>query len=301
MAENVLFEEFETLYFFHGSSNNWFMSNFHFHSQHEILLVLGGGDTLEVRDRKYDMENGDLFLLGCGEYHRTTGAKNKPYERYVLQFDPECFAEASAALKYNFTALFDNRGTNFIHKIHLSDANLERCMDFFKRMEHGVAGNGAGAYSSVKLKLSIMELLVFVGDIHTLPEIKKTESPRPYENSRVEFGRAATQVDYIGKIKKYIRDNIEKNLYLDIISDKFSMSRYHLSHCFKKETGFTLAQYITKEKIAKAGELLDAGYSVTDVSRMLSYSSDTHFISVFKKNCGITPKRYAKARNSNNI
>ena len=42
------------------------------------------------------------------------------------------------------------------------------------------------------------------------------------------------------------------------------------------------------------------GMSVTDVALQLSYKSDSHFISVFKKNTGITPKQYAKEKNSKN-
>ncbi|MCL1986847.1 MAG: AraC family transcriptional regulator, partial [Firmicutes bacterium] len=57
---------------------------------------------------------------------------------------------------------------------------------------------------------------------------------------------------------------------------------------------FSLAAYITHKKIELAKTLLNGGYSVAEVSLKLSYSSDSHFISVFKKNCGITPKQYTK-------
>jgi len=298
-AENILFEEFDSFYFFHGNSHNWFMKNFHFHTEHEILLVLSGGAKLEVGNREYGMEDGDLFLLNSKECHRTVGAKNKPFERYVLQFDPECFREAAAALGYNFTMFFENRSEDFIHKIHLSHMNLEKYIGLFKKIERITSSENRDKGLSINLKLSIMELLVFTNEIYDFFAAKKQEQHEGSNSPKKEFSRTVTHRELINNIKKYIRDNTEKNLYLDVIAQRFSISKYHLSRYFRKQTGFTLAQYITKEKLAKAIALLESGYSVANIAAKLAYSSDTHFISVFKKNCGITPKQYAKSKNSN--
>ena len=304
--ENILFEEFDSFYFFHGSSHNWVMQNFHFHNQYEILLVLGGGATLEIGNRKYEIDDGDLFLLNSEDYHRTSGAKGKNFERYVLQFDPDCFREASLAFRYNFTMFFENRRQDFIHKVNLSDMNLEKYKGLLEKIERNMSNYsgknvGKGEVASVKLMLSIMELLIFTNDIFIFFAAEKQSGQNSTKVIGKEFGRTITHGVHVGMIKKYIRDNIEKNLYLDIISQSFSISKYYLCRYFKKETGFTLAQYVTNQKVAKAMALLESGYSVMEVANKLSYSSDTHFISVFKKNCGITPKQYAKSKNSNNM
>ena len=103
------------------------------------------------------------------------------------------------------------------------------------------------------------------------------------------------------QIKKYIATHVEEKLDLDEIAGKFYMNRYYLSHYFKKETGFTVLQYVTNQKIIAAKALLKKGTSVTDVALKLSYNSDSHFISVFKKNTGITPKKYAQNKKNNNV
>jgi len=300
-AEKILFEEFDSFYFFHGNSHNWFMKNFHYHNELEILLVLSGGATLEVGNREYGMEDGDLFLLNSKECHRTIGAKNKPFVRYVLQFDPEYFREASSALGYNFTMFFESRSEDFIHKIHLSHMNLEKYIGLFKKIQRITSTENKDKGLSINLKLSIMELLVFTNEIYGFFTAKKQEQHEAENLPRKEFSRTVTHRELIGNIKKYIRDNTEKNLYLDVIAQTFSISKYHLSRYFRKQTGFTLAQYITREKLTKAMVLLESGYSVATIAVRLAYSSDTHFISVFKKNYGITPKQYAKSRNSKNM
>lgn len=91
--------------------------------------------------------------------------------------------------------------------------------------------------------------------------------------------------------------HIDEKLELDDLAETFYVNRYYLSHYFKKETGFTLNQYITNQKIIAAKKMLSSGLSVTEVAMGLSYNSDSHFISTFKKNTGITPGKYAKEKN----
>ena len=89
MKERVFFEEFESLYYFHGSTQNWSMQGFHFHNQYEIILFLSDGALLEIGDRVYRVMKGDLFFINNREYHRTSGAEGQEYNRYVLMFEPE--------------------------------------------------------------------------------------------------------------------------------------------------------------------------------------------------------------------
>jgi len=300
----IFFEEFESLYFFHGSSHNWGMQDFHIHDQHEILLFLSSGSTLEVGSRRYVASAGDLFLLNSKEYHRTAGAAGKPYERYILQFEPELFKETSGAFGYNFAINFENRSDNFIHKIHLSDANLARVEQHFAKIERNITSESKDESTMVRLKLSILELLVTINELYEFL-VKEQGSTENLGNSNiiVEAGRTKnliTQRGLIEQIKQHIKENRESKLGLNDIAQKFYMSPYYLSHYFKRETGFTLAQYITNQKLSMAKSLLKKGYSVAEVALRLSYSSDSHFISVFKRNCGITPKQYVKKENDSN-
>lgn len=66
-----------------------------------------------------------------------------------------------------------------------------------------------------------------------------------------------------------------------------------------KETGFTLTQYVSNQKIIAAKALLKDGHSVTDVALKLSYNSDSHFIEVLNKMTGIMPKKYTQSKKSN--
>lgn len=314
MKERVFFEEFDSLYYYHGSTQNWVMQGFHFHNQYEILLFLNDGATLEVESRIYQVHAGDLFLLNDKEYHRTNGAPGKPHNRYVFMFEPEMLFELSETFGYDFTMFFEKRDDNFIHKLYLSRENLKKMEELFGVLERAINENDNSVTSAVRLKLAILRLLLEINEMYTFfmnGESAGQQADGIHADSgttqEVEFKSPILQRDRIEEIKKYVKQHVEEKLELEDIANQLYMNKFYLSHYFKKETGFTLLQYITNQKMTTAKTLLNQGYSVTEIAMRLSYNSDSHFISVFKKNTGMTPKKYGKdilklhEDNSNNV
>lgn len=296
MKERVFFEEFDSLYYFHGSSDNWSMQGFHFHNQYEIILFLTDGALLEVGNRSYNVKAGDIFLINNKEYHRTTGAEGKVHNRYVLMFDPELIEFAAGTFQYDFSMFFENRPDAFVHRLHLSGERLEQVEKLFGKIEQNI-NSPKSEETSVKLKLSILELITSINGMYRffIEEEHRDVRKKDEKGENQEFKDPILYRERIEQIKKYIGVHVEERLDLDEISRKFYMNRYYLSHYFKKETGFTLTQYVANQKVAAAKLLLKEGHSVTDVSMRLSYNSDSHFIAVFKKLTGITPKKYAQS------
>lgn len=296
-SKRIFFEEFEPFYFFHGSSRNWHMKNFHYHSQYEIWLPLNSGATVEVGNRQYNVSAGDLFLINGKEHHRVRGAENKPHERYVLQFNPDLLKDISNAFDYNFTKLFEADPYEFIYKIHLSEKNLTDVENLLQKIEKIALIGYTDQRNLVKLKLSIMELLLFINEIYEYSQSStEADAVNRYKPSDPNGQIISTDSKKrINDIKEHINTHITEKLDLDDIAKFFYLSKYQLSRYFKEQTGFTVAQYITNQKLAQAKKMLKDGHYVTDVAHKLAYSSDTHFISVFKKHCGITPKQYTKS------
>ncbi len=92
----------------------------------------------------------------------------------------------------------------------------------------------------------------------------------------------------------YIRKNIDKLISIDEVASVAYMSKPTFFRHFKNEIGITPNDFILKEKINKAKLLLkkDFGRSIADIAYSLSFSSASHFIQMFKKITGITPKKY---------
>lgn len=71
------------------------------------------------------------------------------------------------------------------------------------------------------------------------------------------------------------------------------MSKSSFYRHFSEEFDMSPLEYITRERVARARELLaDPENTVTNVSHALGFSSTSHFIDMFKEHEGRTPKQY---------
>jgi two-component system response regulator YesN len=97
----------------------------------------------------------------------------------------------------------------------------------------------------------------------------------------------------VDEIKRYIEKNYMNCICIDTIADELNYSPNYLSYVFKKESGDTIADYITKIKMEKAKEmLLDLRNKIYNISEILGFSNAAYFCSVFKKVTSMTPNEY---------
>lgn len=91
----------------------------------------------------------------------------------------------------------------------------------------------------------------------------------------------------------YIYAHIKERITIEDLAAFTGLSTSYLSRLFKKETGSSISDYIREKKIEKAENLLKyCDYSLIEITNYLSFSSQSHFIQLFKEFTGITPKKY---------
>lgn len=94
-------------------------------------------------------------------------------------------------------------------------------------------------------------------------------------------------MDYIGAHYN------DPNIGIGAIAQHLGLSEGHLSHTFKKETDYTLLNYLTRYRVHKAMELLrDCRVKVYEVAEQVGYRDITHFSATFKKLVGMSPSEY---------
>ena len=85
----------------------------------------------------------------------------------------------------------------------------------------------------------------------------------------------------------------DPGITISAIAQNLGLSEGHLSHTFKKETDYTLLNYLTRYRIQKAMELLrDCRVKVYEVAEQVGYRDITHFSATFKKVTGMSPSEY---------
>jgi AraC family transcriptional regulator len=92
------------------------------------------------------------------------------------------------------------------------------------------------------------------------------------------------------------RVNLKVN-WSTLLAEEFHYDYGYLSSLFSSMEGITLEQYIIRQKIERAKELLFYDeLNLTEIADRLGYSSVAHLSAQFKKITGLTPSEMKKAR-----
>lgn len=91
----------------------------------------------------------------------------------------------------------------------------------------------------------------------------------------------------------YIHSHLHSRIKVEELADFVNLNPSYLSLLFKKETGFTISDYILQKKIQTAKSMLKySDYSYAEIANILAFASQSYFIQVFKKKTGFTPKEF---------
>lgn len=97
----------------------------------------------------------------------------------------------------------------------------------------------------------------------------------------------------VRRIKQHIVENLSNELDMASIADLVQLNPNYVSRLFRKTTGMTITDFVIGERIQKAKELLQLpGVKIYEVAEAVGYFSETHFVRVFKRMTGKTPKQY---------
>ena len=92
---------------------------------------------------------------------------------------------------------------------------------------------------------------------------------------------------------RYIHTHLHQRITVQELSADCSLSRPYLSRLFREEVGVPLTQYILEKKLDAAKRLLESTeQSISAIANTLAFSSESHFISVFRRLNGLTPGEY---------
>lgn len=106
---------------------------------------------------------------------------------------------------------------------------------------------------------------------------------------------AVNEENTVASVKRYIKEHLSENLSREDLADTVYLTSDYLSHLFKKETGYSLTNYIIHERIEKAKVLLSQReLSIRDVAAACGFDNVSYFSRQFRSLTGMTPREYRK-------
>ncbi len=139
---------------------------------------------------------------------------------------------------------------------------------------------GADTSKNIFADLSLKELLIRILQTQNL----QGQSPGAAGNSnssRLHF------------VLQYIHDHLTERIPVDTLSKKAYLSRNIFFRWFREQFGITPLEYITRERLRLARQLLaDEKNSISQVSYQCGFSDVNYFVRTFKRSEGLTPGAY---------
>ncbi|MBS5787685.1 MAG: phosphoenolpyruvate hydrolase family protein [Clostridioides difficile] len=101
--------------------------------------------------------------------------------------------------------------------------------------------------------------------------------------------------DYVEFVKEYVSIHYMEDISFTELAKVVHISRTHLSRLFNNEVGCTFSEYLSRYRINKAIDILKKEkIQLKEVADLVGYKDYAHFSKVFKKQVGISPKKYTK-------
>lgn len=255
-------------------SGNGTPKGMHIHDCYELYYSISGGKQFLIENRLYRIEPGDLFLINQYETHRIDDADWDAHERLILNFDPQ-YVKSLSTPSTDLDACFSCHPAGFQHRISLSPSDQQRFLSCIDRI-----ADAEGYGSDILEKTAITELLVMLNCLSSSNAASVPASdyaPRP-EISEILF---------------YINRNLSAPITIGSLANQFYISPSYLCRIFRSATGITVNRYITARRITLAKKLLHDGYRISEVCERAGFSDYSNFYKSFKKEVGVSPKRYA--------
>ena len=175
--------------------------------------------------------------------------------------------------------------------------------DYYKNFEY-VSATSIALYARAAIEGGVCVQAAYVLQDYFLQKLSKVtylqdyynlnyEAPITFANIVRDSTHTSARDNRINQVKEYIRSNVCSHLTEQSIAKVFNMSTDHLSRLFHKELGVTINQYIRQQRVYAAQDLLKyTDYTISNISVILGFSSQSYFGKTFKYYTGVTPAKY---------
>lgn len=239
----------------------------HYHDFHKIIVFVSGKVTYHIEGKAYQLKPQDILLVSQGAIHKPEIDPSIPYERYIFWIRDDLSSP-------ELNTCFQKANDRSFNLIRLDSVLQEKLKDLLPEIEHSLRDAQFG--DSILSKALFTQFMVYINRIFlkssTAPDQKSYSS-----DSQVE------------QLLKYINRNLSENLSIDHLAERFFFSKYHMMRKFKKETGYTIHNYIISKRLLRARSLIAQGTPVMKAAMQSGFQDYTAFVRAYKKQFGTVP------------
>lgn len=260
--------------------NNKFCENDSMYS-----LVLLSADALTITlsgyrcylDGKYIicLNSSDKLAIHSGHFEAIT-LSYKPYF-YNVNLNHQIigamfYDEMRDKYGYPDFRLFRMRDTDYFGIIHISDEEYNTASIYFDQAKRDIATHTNDVMWSCRARSDIISILRIA-----------------------EAAYLGKQSGLENEVLRYIYDNINSEINLDVLCSRFNTNRTSLSQLIKEKTGLPPMKFILETRLVQSCPvLLFTNLPINEIAEKYGFSDANYYIRSFKKRYGKTPLQYRK-------
>jgi two-component system response regulator YesN len=110
---------------------------------------------------------------------------------------------------------------------------------------------------------------------------------------QIDAQRRSQNTGAVDRAREYIHDHWHQEISLDDVAGAVHFTAGYLAHLFKKATGETVVEYISRLKMERAAELICVpDTKIGAVAQAVGYSDRRYFTELFRRRYGCSPSEY---------
>ena len=225
-----------------------------------LMYYLDISGTHYLKDgTQIDIKRGDILYF----------PKHLQYDTVFIPHS-ECYKNGINSYLVDFL-LFDSTGKEFV----LSDSIIKLPVDNRKYHEYFDKINTLSLFETKPIMKIKALLYLMLSDM---------------SNDLRNIGHNPEIFDKIYDVLLYIEENYNKNFFIPDIAYSCGLSESTFRRYFKRTTGMSPVDYITKIRMEHAESLLSSNiYNVKDVAELVGIPEPAYFSRVYKEYFGVSP------------
>src|SRR6516225_12065812 len=95
------------------------------------------------------------------------------------------------------------------------------------------------------------------------------------------------------KVEDYVRVHLAESISIEKLAELTELSSFHFSRVFKQATGMTPLQFVIRERMLLAQQLIrETSRSLIEIALEVGYTNPSHFAQVFRRTAGMVPTEF---------
>lgn len=235
----------------------------HAHNYAELFYIVGGDGQFRIEDKLYPVKTNQMVIVNPNVIHTEVSYEAHPMEYIVLGIEGlELTMSRDQVSRYQ---ILDDRG----------DGDILSCLRHILQ-ETQLSQPGYETICQAYMEILILRLM---------------------RSTSFSVTTAPTASHQCASVRHYIDTHYKEPLTLDILAEEAHVNKFYLAHAFKEEYGLSPINYMISRRIEESRYLLqETDMSMSQIARILGFSSASYFSQSFRRAEGISPIAYRKGR-----